>query len=356
MLIIRRLLSLLALSLVVTGCANYHTEKYFERNPEAIAASKAIAGNSERATVYLFRPRLIFQAISYTPVPPMYYAVDGKMISIMPLGSHVVLSLEPGRHSFTRIIVVRGLTFQMEAKRDDTTVEVGIGKTYYVGSSGFGSRTFGLVDSKAGIETVADSEFAKFIHQPVSVDAFLNKVASGEKKQPSAGSTQSSNAPARDGVTASIRDALPSAKQVGSFLEGLAAVALIGLVVVAAVAGSSSGNTTQYSPPNLPIVQPTVIQSSQVRAPTPARIWQNSSGTLSEIVQSKTEVIVNNLSSGVQYRIEDGRITGNDGSRYRVMGSNIFSATGQTYQVVGNNLFASDGSSCVMTGNIISCR
>ena len=350
-----RFLTLFATLLVVSGCANYHTEKYFERDANAVAASKSIAGSNERATVYFFRPKVPLQSISYLPVPPLYYAVDGQLLAVMPTGSYVVLSLNPGSHTFSRIFAANDIMFGAQVKQADARIDLAAGKTYYVGGGGFWGASFGLVDAEAARAVLADAELAKFIHRPLSVDAFLASVASsGKKDSPARQKVPPTPLPAGNSV--SLADALPSAKQVGSFLEGLAAVALIGLVVVAAVAGASSSNAAQYTPPNHITSPPIFIQQSVIQQPTQARVWQNSSGTLSEIVQSKTEVIVNNLSTGVRYRIEDGRITGSDGSRYRVMGSNIFADTGQSYQVVGNSLFASDGHSCEKIGNMITCR
>ena len=300
-----RLPPLFVLLVFIAGCANYHTEKYFERNPTAVAASKTISGSDTRATVYLFRPKVLLQAISIQPIIPLYYALDGKMLSIMPLGSHVVLSLEPGHHNFTRLIVVRGITFQNEVRRADAEIDLSAGKTYYIGSIGFGARTFGLVDSQAGSDVIADSKLAKFIHQPVNVDTFLSKVASGGKKDSNPAPSQPPTESAQNGIASSIRDALPSAKQVGSFLEGLAAVALIGLVVFAAAHGGASGDGAQYAPPSPSIAAPTYVspayaQNIIVQPQATTRTWQNSSGTLSEILQSKTEVTINNITTGVR--------------------------------------------------------
>jgi hypothetical protein len=54
------------------------------------------------------------QELIYIPIPPFFYAVDGRMLSIMPLALHAVLSLEPGRHRFSRLIVSGGGLLQYQ--------------------------------------------------------------------------------------------------------------------------------------------------------------------------------------------------------------------------------------------------
>ncbi|HEY8706625.1 MAG TPA: hypothetical protein VIM34_01360, partial [Burkholderiaceae bacterium] len=89
--------------LVFAGCANT-TKQHFETDPTAIRAGKSAAANPDRAVVYLMRE----YGWGQDSLPPLFYAVDGKMVSAMPLGSYVPLSLEPGPHTFTRFIVVTG--------------------------------------------------------------------------------------------------------------------------------------------------------------------------------------------------------------------------------------------------------
>jgi hypothetical protein len=343
------LATLFALALL-SGCANYYIEKHFERNPSAVAAAQKLAGNSERATVFFFRKRAFMQSLQYIPTVPSYFAVDGKLTAAMPLGSHVVLSLEPGKHTFTRITVIRDILFPTRIKRDDSTIDLRAGNTYYLGAYGFAETSFGSVDAQAGNKTIDDSELARFIHQPLSVDAFLGRVTASDKKQ-SAPAAPAQTKPAPASATNSASDLLPSAAQLGSFLEGIAAVAIVGLTIFAVAKSGASSGSPPYPPPNPPVAPAAYVQP----AAAPSR-WQNSSGIFSEIVQSSGETTVYNRSTGIRYRIEDGRITGSDGSRYRVMGSTIFSDTGETYQIIGNTLFASDGRSCIRTGNAVSCR
>ena len=365
----------IASCLVLCGCANYYTDKHFERgqsSPVAVAATE-----TDRATVYFFRERAWGQAIIYIPIPPLFYAVDEKLVSIMPLGSNVQLSLPAGAHTFSRLIVSGGGFVSHSVDRTDFKVTLDPGKVYYIGTrNGFPRQPFGLTDGTNGQEVVKGTEQAKLLHNPVSVATFASRVVAMDSKPMPL--TQSGSTPPtpRIGTSASsLSDALPSSRQVGDFLEGLAAVALIGLLILGVAAASQNSGLSQYpgpalysppySAPSTPVspsanlalptqrlVQPNLLQT-QLNSPT---TWQSSSGTLSEILQSKDLVVLKNVSTGVAYRIEDGRINGSDGSKFTVRGPNIYSDTGQSYQVVGNSLFTSDGRSCVKTGIVISCR
>ena len=350
---LRRLLALLATLLMLASCANYGSEKHFERSSAAVEASKTQEGQPGRATVFYFRQRAFMQSLIYVPIPPYFYAVDGTMLSIMPLGSHALLSLEPGKHTFTRFIVSGGGFVPIALDRVDIELTVIAGQTYFVGSmNGFPSFAFEPVDSERGRAIIADTELAKLIHQPVSVDSFTSRMAPAESKRRAGNSAQTTAQSVPQRPSANVANVLPSSQQVGEFLEVIATVALVAVLLFGAAAGASSGPSSPqpYSPNLSP---PPAIS---VRAPQLDPSWRTSSGSLSEILRSKEETTLRNLSTGVRYRIEDGRITGTDGSRYRVVGSTVFSDTGQSYQVIGNNVFASDGSSCVKTGVVVSCR
>lgn len=365
----------IASCLALCSCANYYTDKHFERGqslPQSVGATE-----TDRATVYFFRQRAWGQALIYIPIPPLFYAVDEKLVSIMPLGSNVRLSLPAGTHTFSRLVVSGGGFISRSVDRTDFKVVLDPGKTYYIGTrNGFPSQPFGVTDDTNGQEVVKDTEPAKILHNPVSIATFTSRVvAMDNKPTPPTQGGATPPAPATGANTNSLSDALPSSRQVGDFLEGLAAVALIGLMIFGAAAVSKSAGPSQYpspalysqpysapptppapspyaTPPAQRLVQPNLSQTATSASTT----WQSSSGTLSEILQSKDLVVLKNVSSGVSYRIEDGRITGSDGSRFTVRGPNIYSDTGQSYQVIGNSLFTSDGRSCVKTGIVVSCR
>ena len=203
----------IASCLVLCGCANYYTDKHFERgqsSPAAVAVAAA-ATETDRATVYFFRERAWGQAIIYIPIPPLFYAVDEKLVSIMPLGSNVQLSLPAGAHTFSRLIVSGGGFVSHSVDRTDFKVTLDPGKVYYIGTrNGFPRQPFGLTDSTNGQEVVKGTEQAKLLHNPVSVANFASRVVAMDSKPMPL--TQSGSTPPtpRIGTSASsLSDALP---------------------------------------------------------------------------------------------------------------------------------------------------
>lgn len=350
-----RLLLTLMLALELAGCATYGSEKHFERDASEAARATSSAGQAGRATVYFFRERALLQPLVYTPIPPVVFATNERLVSMMPVGSYVVLSLEPGQHKFSRLLVGGDWLFPLSIHRNDLELRLEAGKTYYVGSvNTFMGNPLRLVDGAAGEKLVASAELAKLIHNPATVDAYIARLRDEDTKR-RASPTKPSGP---NFVQTSMSSALPSSAQVTSFLEDLATVALAALLVAAVVAGGAGATAPPAVPPGVVPSPPAQIQSvhqqsALVSAPA---TWRTSAGTLAEIVHSKDAVTVRNLATGVTYNIEDGRIRGTDGSRYRVYGSTVFSDTGLTYQVIGNNLFTSDGRTCTKIGVVVSCR
>jgi hypothetical protein len=318
--------------------------------------------------VYLFRERMVLQGMIYTPIPPLYFAVDEKLVSIMPLGSYVKLSLPPGQHKFYRLAVTGDIFTPYGLVSAGVDLNLEPGKVYYVGDQQkLVSWNFGRVEAKNGEGMVKEAQLAKLLHAPATVAEFRRRIEAKNVKpnqSPQGGGTPP--APERASPLAAAADALPSAKQVSNFLEGLAAVALVGLVVVAAVAGARGMGPPPQQPFN-------TIQTARQQAPAQAEAprlspvsplinyesvgsWRNSAGTLSDILRSKDKAVLRITSTGVVYDIENSRIKGSDGSRYTVIGPNIFSDTGASYQVIGNSLFTSDGRSCTKIGINVTCR
>lgn len=343
------LVACIALGLIA-GCANYRTEKYFETEPQVGKPSTEAIGASDRATVHFFRQRALGQALIYIPIAPLFYAVDGRLTSIMPLGSHVTLSLEPGPHTFSTLAVSGGGLIPVESTRVDTVVNVAAGKTYYVGASnGFPKQSFGLVDEARGREIFSESRPAKFLHQPVDIQTLTQRVADLERKrsQPSGG-----NAPSEQrSSTANTSSAgvMPSSDQVTQFLEGVATVALALLLVFGAAAGG--GSSIGATPAPVYATPSTITQ----QAPPNVATWRTSNGASTLIVDSAQERSVRVLNTGVTYRIDGNRIYGNDGSRYSKVGTMIYSDGGESYQVIGNFVYTGDGRTCTKTGVIVSC-
>jgi hypothetical protein len=337
------------------GCANYGLEKHFDRSTAPVPPQEAVEPGL--ATVYLVRAKAWGQSFIYVPIAPLYFGVNGQMLAVMPLGSHVRLLLPPGRHRFSQVKVAGGLLGN-SVDVQDIHISVEAGRVYYAGATiGFPHHAFGPLEQEPGRKLVADSERAAIIHSPVSVATFTARVAA--PRAPDRPTDTAASGPQSSAVgsgSAAQVNALPSRQQVGSFLEGLAAVALIGLAIFGAGAAMRSNAVPPvptYSPPQL-VALPAVAQAQPAQSSQDLR-WKNSTGTLSEIVTSKERVTVRNAATGVTYEIEDGRIRGSDGSRYMVSGATIYSDTGKTYQVTGNTLWTSDGRSCVRTGALITC-
>jgi hypothetical protein len=350
------LLAWLTALMLLAGCANRGLEHHFERTPAAIEASKTVQGQADRATVYFVRRSGLMQ-VTAIPRPPHYFAIDGKMLSVMPLDSHVVLSLEPGTHTFTRLLVLDGGIFPIRLNRVETAIELAGGETYFVvDKPAFLAPALSLQDETSGREALANTELAKLIHQPVSIDVFTSRIAAAEQKRKAGGSLPATSPIGQQSAPSSLQNALPSSKQIGDFLEVVATLALVAVLILGATTGS--GASSNSPPPMMPNLSPppAISAPASARAASIANTWRTSSGTLSEVLESKDETTLHNISSGVRYRIEDGRISGSDGSRYRVNGSTIFSDSGQTYRVIGDSIFASDGRSCMKTGTVVSCR
>ena len=346
-----RLLLILALLCYLFGCATYGQDNLFERDAVASAKSKEMIGQTGLATVFYFRERAPFQPLVYTPIPPVYFAVNETLVSILPVGSHVALSLEPGQHKFTRLVIGGDWLFPLSIGRQEVSVKLEAGKTYYVGvvNTFLGERMRSL-DAAAGEKIIVSSEFAKLIHNPATVESFVSRLRDADAKKRASSSRNTGT----NYLSSIVSASLPTASQVTSFLEGVATVAFAAVLIVAAAAGSSSGSGYAQSFPTQP---PTVQISRPAETLGDASLsGRTSGGTLSEIVQSKERLQVRDISSGVSYTIENGRISGTDGSRYHVYGQNIISDTGQTYQVIGNHMYSSDGRSCTKIGINIVCN
>ena len=261
---------------------------------------------------------------------------------------------ERGKQWCTRVFVADGFVSGRGVRRVDIDLSLESDKSCYIGSVnsllGPHFRQLKMIEGKTIID---NGELAKLLHSPESVEEFISRVSSRESKKSRTGQSSSTTA-----TSSALQDALPSSRQVVSFLEGLATVAFVALIVAAAVVGGGAQGISAPVPPPLtvPAPQENIAYRVQPTRVDMAPTWRTSSGSLSEIIQSKERMIVRNLSTGVNYEIEDGRIKGSDGSRYRVYGQNVFSDTGQTYQVIGNTMFTTDGRSCTKTGIIVSCN
>jgi hypothetical protein len=390
---ILRLVALFGLALISLGCTTLGMEPYLEKNPEVLARAKQIAGQPDRATVYLYR-RYPFGTPNPGLLGPYYFAVNEQMISAMPVGTYVVLSLPPGTHKFTRLYETNPWT-GTGFNRYDLMAQMEAGKSYYVGAANLGltfSRPLQIEDPSSGEQIIQHALMAKFFHAAIPVDTFMSrstavrqaKVPRPANTQPSlqAGNTAMNPQNSRSthaSSTTSNTNILPSAQQVNQVLETLAVVALFGLLFVggAALAAAGGSGTPSLVMPDVSLPSSarvtTVEQPASVTRPRPAinnpaasaaaaaalepKTWSIHSGGTAQVQSSDKTYEVFNVTNGVRYRYEDGRVYGNDGSRYRMSGNILTSdTTGKAYQVIGNNVFSSDGRSCTRTGAIMSCN
>jgi hypothetical protein len=363
----RQVLVLTGCLLSLFGCANIGNQHLFERDPASINQAHTSASDKTRSTVYFVRSKKMYQMLALNQVPPLQYAMDGTLLALMPTGSHLVLSLEPGKHTFTCFYYTgeRSLFKFKPPSPHETEFDLLSGHTYYIDSNKWpiGCREPVQLDPEEGKEIVAKSELAKLIHQPMSVTQFINRIVAIEETRNAANRSSSrEGAPAPHFDTTSLQDALPSAKQVGDFLEVVATVAVIALLIVGAgLGGAGNAGTSQHdyvSPPSIEQPVSAASPSSNLRTLKTLNnlsTLHTSSGSVTQIVNSSSEKSIYNVSTGVRYSVFGDRITGSDGSSYLVAGSALLSSTGQTYQVIGNQVFSSDGKSCVLTDGYMYC-
>jgi len=136
---------------------------------------------------------------------------------------------------------------------------------------------------------------------------------------------------------------MPSKQQVVSFVEGVATVAAIALLMFGVAVGATAGRNDAGA------------SGSQGES---NRIVSKAYGTVSEVRsepgRGKT---VYNYDSGVTYTITGNSIVGSDGSRYQVRGNQVVSSTGELYERIGSVLLqSSDGRVCQLLGNAMTCN
>ena len=341
---------LLIYTFVLCGCANT-AAAHFETDATAIRTGKTPATDAGRATVFMMHQSALGQGF----LPPLFYAVDERMVATMPIGAYVPLSMEPGGHTFTRFRVVPGGFFlsRFQVARADVKLDLIAGKTYFVSEVGAFVDTFRQIDEKRGREILEHTELAKFIHSPMTTQEFVSRQFEAERLRKEASIAPAAAAPTsapQKYDTAGFADLLPSSKQVGEALEAVGTLALVALYVLALGAGGSA-NTYQSTAPATFAPPPSLSRpaSPVVASPTGGGFANRSN-------ESATRTMTN-PSTGVKYVFDGDRVNGSDGSRFRVVGTTLFSDTGQTYQVVGEKfVYASDGRSCTVISDKLYCK
>lgn len=340
----------------ISGCANYYTKANFETDQSKIDSALNNVKSNERSTVYLYRARAFMQELVYIPIPPVYFAVNDVMSFVAPLGSYVILSLEPGTHKFTSIYML-----DRKPLVKNVHLELKAGETYYVGvHTGFPEPTFSERDQSTGKRSISESKLARLIYQPVSTSTFLSRLSN---------SSSSVSAAANNSGTSNFQSLLPSEEQVKGFVEGLATVALVALLIFGAAAGASI-NMDGYRPPSNPLPSNNVPSISRPLGQNlgvantlggPREITINNSlssfnnQSFADMIRSEQKLVIRNQDTGVRYEMENGQIRGNDGSRYRVIGSRVYGANGEEFHAVGDSIFTKDGRHCRKVLDRIQC-
>ena len=331
------------LGLALAGCATTQ-DQHLDKSVSVGADAKEAAPPPEGyARVYLLRPKAWSLGINpiLVAVPPIYSAVDGRLVAAMPLGSHVVLTLQPGLHTFRTYMPIGGGLTDLALKRWDLSGSFESGKTYYVAHKiGFPNHVLVFADESDGRKAMDTSSRAKFIHNPAGADEFERKFAEIAAKR--------SNA-RKAAIEQTANSLLPSSQTVGNVLEGIAVVAIAALVIVGGVAVVALGGAGAMTADAPPASAPQVAEA-------PRRVTTGSGGVIEMSSGTRRETVVTNYSTGTKYRIEGDRVTGSDGSRYRLAGTQLISDSGASYTVVGNSVFGADGSSCDRIGDKIYCK
>ena len=336
---------LLVLIAFVGGCATYGQDKLFEKDPKLDATIKGTPVDPALASIFILRPKPLLATLTYVPILPVYCAVNGMMLSVMPLGTYVHVMLPPGTHRFTAMYATPGdALFPPKITGGDVTVNLAAGQRHFVAMTpNFGSANLRRYSDRDGVDELGSLELAKVLYAPYTLDTFKARFLEPRRRE--ANSTPSKPIEAQG--------ALPSTRQVSDFFEGLATLAFVALFVVASVAAAKGA--------------PAVSQPSYVDLATPPAYFQpdrrtngysvrTSSGMVSQVGKLARETTLRNDATGITYTISGDAIRGSDGSRYRVSGSNVFSDRGDYYQKIGTSIFGSDGSSCDAIGSQLICR
>jgi hypothetical protein len=347
--------ALLAL-IFLSGCANFGKDHLFESRPEVVAAQKQFAAPPDGlATVYLISEKMFLQDFSHHPQPSFGFVVNDRLVTIAPRGSFIKLTFQEGRHKIGLMAIINDKAVHNSKVSDLMSLTVVSGRTYFVaGKLNFGSG-FKLAELQkdVGSELVKDYLLAKSIHIPISLVPFEEKqraIADAEQKKKIEFERQNAINELKQAQTA---------EGLADFFAGAAAVALVALFVVGFGLALSASQPSAMPPsmasfPDDPPAYRTAPAASR-SAPTSVRSASGKTIML-ETTRNAEVTSINNLSSGVRYRLEGDRYLGSDGSWYRMSGNTIFSSTGNTYTRSGNVLTSNDGRECQIIGSMISCR
>ena len=330
-------IALLLLSL--QGCANYGNEVHmrdrsFETRPAPIETVP------DRGTVVVVREKPFIANLSYLPWDAFPIAVDGKMVALLPVGSSVVLSLQPGTHTMKWAPKVGG---RLTASPKSEVVAVAVGQTVFLSIEQ--DFTEGAVMKRVapaiGHTLYEGTAPARLLHNGATWEAFQRRIEASNRSE----------------LLDSINAAMPSGQTVGAALEAIGSIALIGLDI--AVIASNSQRQAAAGV-HTPIQSAANRPSSALRMDTltspsrPDRFSYGSSGG-GDVLRAGSETRLRDYRTGTVYTVQDGVVRGSDGSRFKVVGSAVISDSGVRYEIIGNTLRSPDGRTCRRVVDAIHC-
>jgi hypothetical protein len=346
------------------GCAHSGKQDLLESGESSIVATRAPGGEYEvpkgLARVVFIRARTWDQDFNpmLAAVPPLYVALDDRLTSVMPLGSHVNILIQPGMHTIKLYTVGVHLNLRSYNRRDISFAARPEQVTFIVQGGGV-SGGLSQVSELEGIKYLAKSRMAKILHhgytthdfeKVIEQKSFISKLRGGGQE-----------------ASQAILSALPSQDQVASFLGEVAKIAVISMMVIGGVAlvAASAGGGDIATPDRVP-EQPRLVNVPQIientyntsvsRSRPETGMVNYARGTM-EMIRNGENVTIVNQRTGTRYRVDGDRIVGNDGTQYKVIGSQIIPlGSGGSYFISGNSLYANDGTRCDLVGSNFYCQ
>ncbi len=327
---------------LIAGCANVGKGHLFEPRAEVENAAKQFSPPPVGlVSVYLISDKFLMQDLSWVPASSAGLIANDKIVSIAPRGSFVHLLFQPGRHKLGVMVVPSDKRISGSWIHDVRSVTFDADKTYIFNLKAY---KLNVPSYEEGWKKVQEYRLAKSIHIPISIEQFE------KKQQQIANETLRKEAEAARQRSARDLELAQTVDGISDFFAAAAAVAVVALFVVGFGLAMSSGQPA-YVPPPIPFDVAT--RPAYVSGPTAIR---SSTGKTMQLELNKgDQTSINNLSTGIRYRLDGDRYIGTDGSWYRVSGNTIYSNTGNYYTRSGNVLTSNDGRQCQIIGSMISC-
>ncbi len=311
-----RRLSLLAI-IFLTGCLS--AVKTPHRSLELDLKARDTPPSDSRGAIYLIRPDAYAARASWFAV-----GVNNKIIGWNANGTFYRLDLPAGKHRLSTFPSSNLRTNAGWATENvDIEVKPGARQYYLHQTGGLGQGlTFNLVSEQVGLEHLASSKLAQYDSREIAVS---NMRALFDSNSSSQGSENQS-----------------SSRNDGSFVEGLATVLFIGLLVL----GAAYAQQPNVAP--VPTYAPAISLISELKTTNGQRYRYSDNG---DIIGS----------AGDRWSISGRAITNrNSGTTYEINknGNTAYGDRGQTYRVDPSKgtLVGADGTACgIASGGVVGC-